>query len=189
MTSDEDLAVAAQNGDRAAAQELLTRYERRLFALSLRLLRNREDAAETVQHAMMKTLENLDRYDPSRPFSPWIYRITRNACVDRHRRRKTRSEDELDDSRTASAAWDESSRMHRPADQVVQQRELDAAIEKGMATLGEKYRQIIRMYHFEHLSYRDIAERLGLPDGTVMNRLFRARRKLQAALNEMGVTP
>ena len=185
--TDEELAAAVQEGDRQAAHELLARYERGLMGFSLRLMRNREDASEVAQEAMVKALAKINAYDPSRPFSPWIYRITRNLCIDRYRRKRPMSE--LNEETTATATEKTGSRFGRPPDAVAQQRQLNEALARAMDTLGDKYREIIQLYHYEHMTYREIAEQLGLPDGTVMNRLFRARKKLQAALLDMGVTP
>jgi RNA polymerase sigma-70 factor (ECF subfamily) len=188
MRTDEDLAAAVREGDRAAGQILFGRYQSRLFGLAYRLLRNRQDALEAVQQAMVKALANIHRYDPTRRFSPWIYRITRNTCIDFYRRR--RPQDEIDDRVFAARTFDEGGSRHmRSADSTLFQKELNAALDTAMDTLGDKYREIIDLYHYKHLSYREIADLLELPDGTVMNRLFRARRKLQTALEAQGITP
>ena len=188
MRTDEELAGAVREGDRAAAQVLFSRYQPRLFGLAYRLLRNREDALEAVQQAMTKALANIEKYDPDRRFGPWMYRIARNQCVDRYRRRKP--EDEIDDRVFAARDFDAGGGRHlRSAESTLQQKQLNAGLDTALSGLGEKYREIIDLYHYQHLSYREIAERLDLPDGTVMNRLFRARRKLQSAMQELGVTP
>ncbi len=188
MRTDEDLAAAVQRGDRAAAQILFGRYQDRLFGMALRLLRNRQDALEAVQQGMMKALANIEKYDAQRRFSPWMFRVTRNVCVDFYRKRKP--QDEIDDRVMPAKAFDEGgSRYLRSADSRLQQKQLNAALDEAMDTLGDKYREIIDLYHYKHMSYREIAAHLELPDGTVMNRLFRARRKLQAAMEGMGITP
>ena len=102
--SDQQLAIAVQGGDRRAAQLLMERYQDGLFGLALRLLRNREDAAEVAQEAMVKALARIETYDASRPFSPWVYRIARNLCIDRHR--KKRPALEIDEQRDAAPALD-----------------------------------------------------------------------------------
>ena len=188
MRSDEELARAVQGGDRAAAQILLGRFENRLFGMSLRLLRNREDALEAVQTGMLKALANIEKYDANRRFSPWIFRVTRNVCVDFYRKRKPQAE--IDDRVMPTKTFDDGGSRHmRSADSKLQQKQLNEALGKALETLGDKYREIIELYHYKHMSYREIAELLELPDGTVMNRLFRARRKLQASLEGMGITP
>lgn len=184
--TDQELVNEVMNGSLCAARTLVTRHHDSVFGLALRMLRNEEDAAEVAQEAMYRALTHIDAYDPSRPFSPWINRIARNLCVDRFRRR--RGTTPLDEETTA-APVDSGSRFARPADEVAHQNELEIALSQAMDTLGSKYREIIELYHYEHLTYSEIADRLGLPDGTVMNRLFRARRKLQAALLERGFSP
>lgn len=186
--SDQQLAIAVQGGDRRAAQLLMERYQDGLFGLALRLLRNREDAAEVAQEAMVKALARIETYDASRPFSPWVYRIARNLCIDRHR--KKRPALEIDEQRDAAPALDIGNNVYKRApDALAHQRRINEAMEEALAGLGDIYREIIILYHYEHMTYTEIAAHLGLPDGTVMNRLFRARKKMQAALLAKGITP
>ena len=188
MTHDEELAVEVQNGSSQAAAMLMSRHRDGIYGMALRLLRNREDAAEVTQEAMVKALDAIDSYDTSRPFAPWFFRIARNLCVDRHRKRRPTAE--FDEGRVAATTLEDGgNRFGRRADEVVHQRELDRALGEAMTTLGDKYREIIILYHYDHMTYREIAELLGLPDGTVMNRLFRARHRLQIALLAQGITP
>lgn len=186
--SDQQLAIAVQGGDRRAAQLLMERYQDGLFGLALRLLRNREDAAEVAQEAMVKALARIDSYDASRPFSPWMYRIARNLCIDRHRRKKPKLE--IDEQRDAAPALDIGNNVYKRApDALAHQRRLNEAMEEALGELGAIYREIIVLYHYEHMTYREIAEHLAIPEGTVMNRLFRARKKMQRALLDKGITP
>lgn len=188
MTTDEELANEVMNGNTQAAHVLMARHRDGIYGMALRLLRNSEDAAEVSQEALVKALTKIDSYDPSRPFKPWLFRIARNLCIDHYRRRRPTSE--LNEQVTASPVQTEgTSAFGRRADDLVHQSQLNHALAEAMDDLGEKYREIIVMYHYEHLTYAEIATRLELPDGTVMNRLFRARRKLQAALIEKGVQP
>ena len=140
------------------------------------------------QEAMTKALVRIDQYDTRRPFAPWIYRITRNLCIDRHRRKRPLAE--LHEERTtADTAEAPQNRFGRAPDRVAAQHELNEVLAEALDTLTPLYREIIELYHYRHLNYREIAEHLQIPDGTVMNRLFRARRKLQAALESKGVRP
>lgn len=188
MTPDKEIAAAVQNGNTQAAHVLMSRHRDGVYGMALRMLRNSEDAAEVTQEALVKALTKIHTYDTSRPFAPWLYRIARNLCVDRYRRRRPTSE--LNEEITAAPTLaDGGPRFGRRADDVAHQNEVNAALAEAMGTLGDKYREIIVLYHYDHMTYREIADHLGLPDGTVMNRLFRARRKLQAALIERGITP
>ncbi len=184
--TDQELITAVINGNRLAARTLVTRHHDSIYGLALRMLRNREDAAEVAQEAMVRALTNLDRYDPSRPFAPWINRIARNLCIDKYRRRRPTST--LNEEITAARPEGRPS-IGRPADEVAHANQLNLAIDDAMAGLSDMYREIIELYHYKHMTYRDIADHLDLPDGTVMNRLFRARKKLQAALLERGMRP
>ena len=188
MTPDEEMAAQVQNGNTQAAQLLMTRHRDGVYGMALRLLRNSEDAAEVTQEALVKALTRIDSYDPKRPFAPWLYRIARNLCIDRYRRRRPTSE--LKEEITAApSVSDGGTRFGRRADEVAHQNQLNTALTEAMGTLGDKYREIIVLYHYDHMTYGEIAQHLGLPDGTVMNRLFRARRKLRSALLERGITP
>lgn len=183
---DQELAKEVLNGNPAAARTLVSRHHDAVFGLALRMLRNREDAAEVAQDAMVKALSNMHRYDPARPFGPWINRIARNLCIDRYRRRKPTSE--LNEQITANPET-KGRAYSRRADEIAHENHIMSAVEEAMTELGPKYREIIQLYHYDHMTYREIAEHLELPDGTVMNRLFRARKKLQAALLERGIRP
>lgn len=186
--SDQQLALAVQSGDRAAAQALMERYQDGLFGLALRLLRNREDAAEVSQEAMVKALARIGTYDSTRPFSPWVYRIARNLCIDRHRRR--RPSYEFDEGRDAAPVMEQGTNVYkRSPDALVHQHRVNEALDEALEGLGAIYREIIVLYHYDHMTYREIAEHLGVPEGTVMNRLFRARKKMQTALVAKGITP
>ncbi len=140
------------------------------------MLKNDEDARDAAQDTLVKVLRNLHQYDPNRKFSTWVFGIARNTCIDEHRRRKRRVWDEprdvVDDSPTPlQMAW-QSERAER----------LGQALEQ----LPPMYREVLVLYHFEHLKYCEIAESLDLPMGTVMNRIFRARRKLRAIYEDAG---
>ena len=160
---------AARAGDRAAQAWLVQRWHGPVYRFARRLMGTEEDARDIAQEALVKVLRNLDRYDPARPFSSWAFGITRNACIDEHRKRKRR-------------AWDEPGEVVDPAPsplQEVQEAERAQTLERALQKLSPMYREVLVLYHFEHLKYVEIAEALDLPMGTVMNRIFRARKKLR----------
>ena len=134
------------------------------------MLGNDEDARDATQDTMVKVLRNLHRYDANRAFSSWAFSIARNTCIDEHRKRKRR-------------AWDEPGEVvdcsPSPLQHVARGQRASHLLE-SLSELSPMYREILLMYHFEHLKYAEIAEALELPMGTVMNRIFRARRKLRA---------
>jgi RNA polymerase sigma-70 factor (ECF subfamily) len=146
-----------------------------IFRFCLRMTQNEQDARDATQDTFFKVLRKMDRYDPSYRFETWLFSIARNTCIDIHRRRKRRPESkERDVAASAPSPLDIAAKRHN-ADRV----------HRALATLPDIYREIITLYHLEGLLYREISELVGLPLGTVMNRLFRARRKLREALEAL----
>ena len=134
------------------------------------MLRNEQDAREVTQETLLRVLRNLHRYDPTRRFTTWAFTIARNACIDEQRRRKKvgpSSDKEVVDHAPS------------PLDQTVERLRAER-LERALAELRPKYREVLVLYHFEHLKYVEIAQVLDIPLGTVMNRIFRARRRLRA---------
>lgn len=178
--SDEPARIeAARRGDPAARAWLVERWTPAVWRFAIRMLANDEDARDAAQETLVKVLRNLDQYDPSRPFSTWVLGIARNTCIDEHRRRKRRAYDEPGEIvDTAPSPLHEVTRTQR-ADH------LSAALEQ----LPPLYREVLVLYHFEHLKYVEIAEVLDIPLGTVMNRIFRARQKLRELYEQHGGEP
>ncbi len=141
------------------------------FRYARRTLRNDQDARDAAQDTMVKVLRNLHRYDDRWRFTTWIIGIARNTCIDEFRRRKRRSDREGPEVTDPGPGPLELTSRARRADQ----------LHRALTTLPPLYRDILMLYHFEHLKYREIAEMLEIPIGTVMNRIFRARRKLRDA--------
>lgn len=179
--TDEQLVERLLAGDEAAAATLVHRYSTPLYNFAYRFAGHREEAQEAAQEALLKALQNMDRFDPRYKFSTWIYRITRNHCIDRTRRKRPTSE--LNEGITADPGFaDPDGAGFRSPEESAIRTEQGELLQRALATLGGKYREIIVLYHFSGLSYADIAETLQLPMGTVMNRLFRARNKLREAM-------
>ena len=179
--TDEQLVALVLAGNDAAAAELVRRYSTPLYNFALRFTGNREEAQEIAQDALLKALKNMDRFDPRYKFSTWVYRICRNQAIDRKRRRRPTTE--LNEQITPDQGFaNPAGGGMRSPEQGAMQSEENVQLRRALATLGEKYREIIVLYHFSGLSYRDIAETLQIPQGTVMNRLFRARNKLREAM-------
>jgi RNA polymerase sigma-70 factor (ECF subfamily) len=169
----------ARNGDDASRAWIVRRWTPPVYRFSMRMLKNDEDARDATQETLVKVLRNLDRFDPERSFKTWVFGIARNTCIDEHRRRKRRAWDEPGDVvATGPSALQEVSRAERA-------RQLRAALDR----LAPMYREVLVLYHFEHLKYVEIAESLDLPLGTVMNRIFRARKKLRGLFEAEGGEP
>ena len=170
--------MACQRGSRDAFEVVVNAYMRRAYFAALALVGNREDALDISQEAFVKAYRAIRRFDPQRPFYPWFYRIVRNLCFDWLRKRANRPRSgliaEIPDSRANPEAL-----AHRD--------EIREGVWRAVHRLGEKDREIIVLRHFQHMSYREIAEALGIPQGTVMSRLFTARSRLRGELN--GLMP
>ena len=137
---------------------------------------NDEDAGDAAQETLVKVLRNLDRYDTTRSFSTWVFGIARNTCIDEHRRRKRRAWDEPGDVvDQAPSPLQDVARLQRAE-----------LLEQALGHLPPMYREILVLYHFEHRKYTEIADILELPLGTVMNRIFRARKKLRKIYEDHG---
>jgi RNA polymerase sigma-70 factor (ECF subfamily) len=169
--------LAARDGDAAARAWIVERWTPPVWRFCKRMLLNDEDAFDAAQESLVKVLRHLDRYDPERSFSTWVFGITRNTCIDEYRRRKRRSWDEPND------VADEVSPS--PLQDVLRTQRA-GILEDALGSLPPMYREILVLYHFEHRKYTEIAEILDLPLGTVMNRIFRARKKLRDLYEQGG---
>ncbi len=147
----------------------MQQYDRTIFRFVYRILRNEQDARDVTQDTLIKVMKNLHRYDPTRKFSTWVFGIARNTAIDEIRRRK----------RIAPAPKKEPVATGPDPLEQTERAERARRLHSALEDLPPKYREILVLYHFEHLKYREIADALEIPIGTVMNRIFRARRKLR----------
>jgi RNA polymerase sigma-70 factor (ECF subfamily) len=177
----------ARAGHEAAYRELIRRYERPLFSLIFRMVRDRELAEDLAQETFVKALNALDSYRPEFKFSSWIFKIANNAAIDHLRRREldTLSLDGSPHAETPEAieatALQIGNRGESPLD-AVEARELGGAIERAIALLRPEYRSCILLRHVEGRAYEEIAEILNLPLGTVKTYIHRARNELRQTL-------
>ena len=168
----EDARWVAQclQGDLAAFDPLVKKYERVLFAVALRLVGDYEDARDATQNAFVRAYESLDRYDPNRKFFSWIYRIAVNECLNLNRgRRPHELLTERVDTRVGPL-------------EALERTETRARIDAALKALTFEYREVIVLRHFADLSYEEIAEAVSAPSQTVKSRLFSARQKLASLL-------
>jgi len=161
-------------GDQAAFASLVSKYERVLFSVALRLTGEYEDARDATQNAFVKAFEQLHRYDPERRFFSWLYRIAVNECL--NFRRSKRVQEPLVEGFDAGSGPFEA----------LEQAEARQRIDQALKSLAFEYREVIVLRHFVDLSYEQIAEATGVPEKTVKSRLFSARQKLAALLGTSG---
>jgi RNA polymerase sigma-70 factor (ECF subfamily) len=173
---DETLVRRCLAGDQEAFGEIVSRYERPLYNVALRTLRNPEDARDATQSAFVKAWLHLGQFDRSRRLFSWLYRIALNESFNRLRmlRRQAPLDDRLIDR---GPAPDESAVQH----------EGRRHLEQAMAQLSDSQREVIVLRHWLQLSYDEIADTLGIPPKTVKSRLFSARTRLGEVLRSMGI--
>ena len=187
---DADVVALAQQGRESAYRELIRRYERPVFSLVFRMVRDRAMAEDLAQETFIKVLNNIDRYVPEFKFSSWLFKIANNLAIDHLRRRQlpTISMHGAPDATTASrieATTFEVASDGESALEELEARELGTAIEKAIAALRPEYRSCIMLRHVEGRSYEEIAATLDLPLGTVKTYIHRARHELRKALEEV----
>lgn len=185
--TDQEIVALARSGEEAAYRELVRRYERPLFSLLYRMVRDRELAEDLAQETFVKALNAIDSYRPEFKFSSWIFKIANNAAIDHLRRREldTLSLEGSPHAETPEAieatALQIGDRQESPLDEV-EARELGGEIETAIARLRPEYRSCILLRHVEGRAYEEIAEILGLPLGTVKTYIHRARNELRREL-------
>jgi len=183
-SSDWELVQRARQGDREAFRELVERYQRKIAALALGMLRNREDALDIVQETFTKAYQSLDRFKGDAAFYTWVYRIAYNLCVD-HQRRVTKqpqlSLDTDEPGQAPSVAISDGPRPDQPFDRA-RNAEIGRRVQEAIRELTPDHRAVILLRELEGLSYEEISQVLECPKGTVMSRLHYARRQLQARL-------
>ena len=179
------LVAAARGGDEGAFETLVRLYEKRVFALAVRMCGSREDAAEASQEAFLAAWQGLAFFRGESSFSTWLYRLTSNACVDllrREGRHRAAAGPSLDDE---EAGLDVPDQTLSPQDEA-ERRELREAIDRGLEALTPEHRQVLVLREMHQLSYDEIADVLSLDVGTVKSRISRARKQLRNFLLKDG---
>jgi len=168
-------------GDPRGFEDLYRKYRERVFAVLCRALGDRDDALEGTQEVFIRVHQALGRYDPRARFFTWVYRIAMNLAIDKIRRRKVRREQMYDETFTEPRRDQPTQRFER-AGAALEASEVRERVAAAVATLGEKHRSVFVLFSYEGLGYAEIAETLGIPVGTVMSRLYHARRKVREHL-------
>ena len=184
---DADVVALALEGRDAAHRELIKRYERPVFSLVFRMVRDRELAEDLTQDTFVKVLSHLDRYRSDFKFSSWLFKIANNVAIDHLRRRQLDTVSMHGSPNAVTAEAQESTRFDvadtaENALDEMEAKELGSAIERAIAQLRPEYRSCIMLRHVEGRSYEEIASTLDLPLGTVKTYIHRARHELRRAL-------
>jgi RNA polymerase sigma-70 factor, ECF subfamily len=179
VIEDDDRVLVRQcrQGDRAACEQLVVRYQKPVFNAALRMLRNVEDARDVAQTTFLKAFEHLADYDATRKFYSWLYRIAVNESINALGSR--RSFEPISDDEA-----DETPGPERQAES----EQVRGAIEDALMHIKPELRAVIVLRHFMHLSYQDMGDILTVPEKTVKSRLYEARQLLRESLLQRGAT-
>ncbi len=173
IENEAELATRARAGDRAAFGQLVERFAPQARRVARAVLQDPHDADDAAQDAFLAALVKLDQYDPRRPFGPWLMRIVANAATDRRRRRAVRQVEPLAPELTGGGP--------RP-DREAEQSALGDRLRAALAELPERRRIAVVLFDVEGYSHAEIAQILGIPEGTVRSEVFHARRRLRELL-------
>jgi RNA polymerase sigma-70 factor (ECF subfamily) len=181
-TDEAALIQRCRAGDLAAFEPLVERYRQRVYRLAYNVLRDQEEAWDVAQDAFIRAFQALPSFRGDSAFYTWLFRIVMNVARDRARQHAARGR-AFGTERVDEADWDRALvDQGTPPDAHATQIEERERIDRALATLSEPHRAIIMLSDLEGLSYREIAEVLDIPMGTVMSRLHNARRRLRDAL-------
>ena len=175
-----ELIIRSKAGDRYAFSELVRKYYKRVFKTAYLILKNRQDAEDITQTVFLKAYSSITSFNESRSFFPWLHRITKNLSLNLIKRRK------MADEKVKSMAYGEPSIDPLPAlpEEMVLREEESRNILNALAELPTQMRDILILKHWKDCSYREISEILSIPIGTVMSRLYYARKKLAETIEE-----
>lgn len=182
--TDAELVTRVLGGDKNAYRPLVERYQNRVHAMVYGMIRDPEEARDIVQNAFIKAYQNLATFRIESSFYTWLYRIAMNLAIDHCRmtkRRRTSSFEESIGSRDDDGNLLELHHGDSPQ-KALQRKETRERIFLAMEELTEEQREVVLLREVEGLSYKEIAEAMDIPEGTVMSRLFYARKRLQVAL-------
>jgi RNA polymerase sigma-70 factor (ECF subfamily) len=168
-----ELIGRVRHRDPAAFDELVRRYLRRAFAVAYHVMQHREDAEDLVQDAFITVLEQIDRYDPERPFAPWFFRIVVNRGLNARKSRRVRQTEPVPEG-TASAGAN--------PEMLAERAEVYARLRTAVALLPERHRLIVRLVELEGFSTAEVAHMLDLSPSTVRWYLHEARHRLRGSL-------
>jgi RNA polymerase sigma-70 factor, ECF subfamily len=190
---DRELVLAAQRGDRDAFKTLFERYHRRAYALAFGVLRHQDDAMDVVQDAFIKAHRYLDKFEGNSSFYTWLYRIVMNLAIDHLRKHRRIKPVELDETRAELESDGDDSLLPRilggNPGRALLDKQIRGRIDQALDELSENHRTVLIMRELEGLSYEDMAQAMNCSKGTIMSRLFHARRNMQKRLLDLIDNP
>lgn len=183
--TDEEIVVLVKNGDKEAFGVLIERYEKKILRYGRKFLNNLADIEDLVQEIFIKTYVNINGFNTSKRFSPWIYRIAHNEFVNALKKSKNERSHFIDiDSDTVFPHIASEERTDKETDE----RELKELLDKGLDRLDNKYREPLLFFYMEGMSYKDISDILQIPISTVGVRVKRGKLALQKIYKELNLS-
>ena len=181
--SDADLARAAQEGDMGAFEELVARHRDKIYARAYSMVRNEEEALDLSQEAWVKGWQRLAQFQGEAGFATWMTRIVINLCVDFLRKQKRQRAESFEVLQGESGGVERFLPVTNPNPAAgLERTELRRRIDRALNQLSAEHRTVLVLHEFEGLEYKEIAGRMGCSIGTVMSRLFYARRRMASLL-------
>jgi RNA polymerase sigma-70 factor (ECF subfamily) len=183
---DKALVKAAQQGDMGAFEELVARHRDKVFARAFSMMRNEQEAIDLSQEAWVKGWQRLKQFQGEASFGTWMTRIIINLCLDQLRKQKRQRTESIEAMDQESGGVE----RHMPVVTVnptagLERAELRKRIDKALGQLSHEHRTVLILHEFEDLEYKEIAKKMECSIGTVMSRLFYARRKMAALLQDL----
>jgi len=171
-------------GDSAAFNHIVSYYNSRAYYYALSILHNHHDALDLAQESFVRAFRAINTFDTSKPFLPWLLRIIRNLCFNELKKKKRRAENPgpVEDN----IFLEKISAKTKTPYETAADKELTETIKKALKKLPEAQREVVFLFHFQELTYEEIAEVMDVPVGTVMSRLFHGRKKLAEILKNLA---
>ena len=185
--ADLELLKAVKAGDATAYRGIVEKYQGRVYSMVYGMVRNREDARDLTQEAFVKAYNNLDSFRLESSFYTWLYRIAMNLAIDFIRKRQRQGTTSYEEAIATRDGDGGIAEVHHEDDprRLLERKRLYGRIMDAMEKLPADQRQAILLRELEGLSYKEIADVMDIPEGTVMSRLFYARKKLQKVLGHL----
>ena len=183
---DADLVQAARKGDMVAFEQLVARHRDKIYARAYTMMRNEEEAVDLSQEAWVKGWQRLVQFQGESSFTTWMTRIVINLCLDQLRKKKRQRAESIEamDEESGGVERQMEVVMVNPTERL-ERAELRVRIDEAMGKLSEAHRTVLVLHEFERMEYKNIAKTMNCSIGTVMSRLFYARRKMASLLQDL----
>lgn len=183
---DEALVQAARTGDMGAFEELVARHRDKIYARAYTMMRNEDEAVDLSQEAWVKGWQRLAQFQGESSFTTWMTRIVINLCLDQLRRKKRQRAESIEELDEESGGVERQMPVVtvNPTERL-ERAELRKRIDEALGKLSDAHRTVLVLHEFEHMEYKTIAKTMNCSIGTVMSRLFYARRRMASLLQDL----